>query len=48
MDASTLPAMSSNGLAEPSEPALAGDVARLDFVSRPQLYPQLWRKLVAR
>ena len=30
------------------QPALAGDVARLDFVSRPQLYPQLWRKLVAR
>jgi glucose-6-phosphate isomerase len=29
-------------------PALAGDVARLDFVSRPERYPALWPRLVGR
>lgn len=32
---------------ESGRPALAGDVARLAFVSRPERYPQLWRRLVA-
>jgi glucose-6-phosphate isomerase len=29
-------------------PALAGDLARLDFVSRPERYPALWERLTAR
>jgi glucose-6-phosphate isomerase, archaeal len=29
-------------------PALAGDLARLDFVSRPDRYPALWPRLVGR
>jgi len=33
---------------EAGRPALAGDVARLDFVSRPDRYPALWPRLVAR
>jgi glucose-6-phosphate isomerase len=33
---------------EPGRPALAGDLARLDFVSRPARYPALWPRLLAR
>jgi glucose-6-phosphate isomerase len=33
---------------EPGRPALAGDVARLDFVSRPDRYPALWPRLAGR
>ncbi len=33
---------------ESGRPALAGDVARLAFVSRPERHPQLWSRLVAR
>ena len=33
---------------EPGRPALAGDLARLDFVSRPERYPALWPRLLAR
>jgi glucose-6-phosphate isomerase len=33
---------------EAGRPALAGDVARLDFISRPDRYPALWPRLVAR
>ncbi len=29
-------------------PALAGEISRLDFVSRPEQYPTLWRRLLAR
>lgn len=32
---------------ERGRPALRGDVSRLDFVSRPERYPELWRHLVA-
>lgn len=32
---------------EPGRPALVGDLARLDFVSRPERYPSLWPRLVA-
>jgi glucose-6-phosphate isomerase len=32
---------------EPGRPALAGDAARLDFVSRPERHPALWQRLVA-
>jgi hypothetical protein len=33
---------------EPGRPALAGEIARLDFVSRPERYPALWARLTAR
>jgi glucose-6-phosphate isomerase, archaeal len=33
---------------EPGHPALAGDLARLDFVSRPERYPRLWQDITAR
>jgi glucose-6-phosphate isomerase len=33
---------------EPGRPALAGDPARLDFVSRPERYAGLWPRLVGR
>ena len=33
---------------ESGRPALAADPARLDFVSRPERYPALWRRLLAR
>ena len=33
---------------ESGRPALAGDAARLAFVSRPERYPRLWSRLVAR
>jgi glucose-6-phosphate isomerase, archaeal len=31
---------------DPGRPALAGDLARLDFVSRPERHPALWPRLV--
>ena len=33
---------------ETGRPALEGDLARLDFVSRPERYPALWPRLTAR
>jgi len=33
---------------ETGRPALVGDVARLDFVSRPERYPALWDRLLGR
>ncbi len=33
---------------ESGRPALAGDLARLEFVSRPERCPDLWRRLAAR